>query len=77
MDDLFHVPLVGGRGTYVHILANDCPMGVKWSPKDLAGDDISVIDEAIDIAHHKILTVRIHMLIRFWQYPAHGIPLAD
>jgi hypothetical protein len=35
IDDLHHVPLVGRRGCYLHLHANDCGLGLKWDAKDL------------------------------------------
>lgn len=58
-DDLLDVPLVGGRGTYLHLQSNDCGLGVKWSPKDIT---LAPIDDELgllfDPQTDKLISVR-------------------
>jgi hypothetical protein len=45
-EDLREVPLIGGRGTYIHVWADDVPLGQKWTPKNWSVD-LATVEEAL------------------------------
>lgn len=58
LDDLEHVPLVGDRGTYVHMLSNDCGLGIKWAPKDQTRGEMYDLSELFETETEELKFVR-------------------